>query len=118
MSWKPPWSKLGAIDSRARALEEAEAALTREEEELRQQVEKLKEPPTPTVIQPIWRATPDTKETDPQEITPSPQKRNRRIHRAQQKRDRNLFILLSLIVLLVIVLLIRAIHFILHRNSL
>ena len=96
------------MDARARALEEEETALARQMEEIRQQMESLKNPPPVPASTPVWRADPEAKSgTSPVPHAPSP-KRPTRIHRAQQKRDRNLFILLTVLVLLVLLLLFHA----------
>ncbi len=98
------------MEARARALQEEEAALASEMEDARQKIEALKNPPPATVSPPVWRAQPadPTHEPHPTEV-PVP-KLTTRTHRAQQKRDRNLFVLLFFLVSFVLFLLIHVWH--------
>jgi histidinol-phosphate/aromatic aminotransferase/cobyric acid decarboxylase-like protein len=111
MNWKPPWTKNDPVSQRAQALAEAEAALARELAEIHAQMEALKNPVPP--IPPgsgvsNHQSTNSLEDEDYLSPSSKPKLVTERTLRAQQKQDRNLFILLLFFLVVLLIWLIRA----------
>lgn len=111
MNWKPPWTKNDPVSQRAQALAEEEAALARELIEIQAQMEALQNPAAPSPQSPKGSShNNSTSLEDEVSFTASskPKLVTERTLRAQQKQDRNLFILLLFFLVVLVIWLIRA----------
>ena len=108
MRWKAPWTKPTPVDALARAIAEEEAALSNQMAEIRERMETIKNPPQVQEISTVRRGNKTESLSHMVDQGSLAKKAPQRIHRAQQKRDRNLFLLLLPWVLLLLVLIYHA----------